>query len=241
MRRLFAVLVLGVIPLRAFCDVVVFEDSFSGSVFDSSKWDIKLPFSDSAVTQSGGKANLFARGTIVSKASFTDPYTLTGSFVNLNNTTHSAYSVFLINLRSSGNYSGDIYNNIDGLQITMWASSSAPGSNGLYFGFANGSNFLGRNWFPITGQEHFFSISDNGASVSLDIDGVRMFDYATSASWGNKIGFASRETLGGPGGSDYTGDVDLMGVQVSVPEPSSFSLLLAGGVVFAATKRRRPV
>jgi hypothetical protein len=238
MKRLFAVLVLVLAPLRSFCDVVVFEDSFAGSVFDTSKWDIKLPFSDSAVTQSGGKANLFARGTIVSKASFTDPYTLAGSFVNLNNTAHSAYSVFVISLRTSGAYTGDPYGGIDGLVVSMWARTAAPGGgDGLYFGISNGTNFLTRYWYPTTGQEHFFSLSDNGASVSLDIDGVRMFDYATSASWGNKIGFASRETLVFPG-SDYTGDVDLLGVQVSVPEPSSLSLLLAGGAVLMAGRRR---
>jgi len=238
MRRLLAVLVLCFSSMRGSCEVVVFEDSFNAPTLDSSKWDVRLPFGDSFVSQSGGKANLFARGTIVTKTSFTAPYTLTGSFVNLNNTAHSAYSVFLINLRSSGNYVGDIYGNIDGLQVTMWARASAPGGDGLYFGISNGINFLGRTWWPTTGQEHFFSISDNGASVSLDIDGVRMFDYATSASWGNKIGFASRETLGGAGGSDYTGDVDLMSVQVSVPEPSTASLFLMGGLVALARRKK---
>jgi len=119
-------LILSALTLISFiapvsAEVVVFQDTFDGSSLDGSKWNTLLPFSDSSVSVGGGAANLVARGTIVTKTSFTTPYALTGSFINQNNTAHSSYSVFLINFRSSGNViAGDIYKNLDGFQIMFW-------------------------------------------------------------------------------------------------------------------------
>lgn len=237
-----------IVPLSA--EVVVLQDSFDGSSLDSSKWNTLLPFSDSSVSVGGGAVNLVARGTIVTKTPFTAPYTLTGSFINQNNTAHSAYSVFLLNFRTSGNViSGDIYKNLDGFMISFWPRSTVGGSEGLFLTVANPAspygetkttNLASQSFFPITGQEHFFSLADYGDRFTFDVDGIRMFDYTSSTSFGNKLGFASRETLQFTG-SDYTGDVVINSVQVSVPEPSSFSLLLIGvaGVASRRLLKRR--
>jgi hypothetical protein len=250
MRRIILsvlALVSFIAPLSA--EVVVFEDSFNGNTLDSSKWNTLFPFSDSTVSVGGGAVNLVARGTIATKTSFTTPYTLTGSFINQNNTAHSAYSVFLLNFRSSGNIiSGDIYKNLDGFMISFWPRSTVGGSDGLFLSIANPAspfgetkttNLASRGFFPTTGQEHFFALTDSGDGFTFDIDGVRVFDYTSSLSFGDKIGFASRETMQFPG-SDYTGDVKVNGVQVtsSVPEPSSLSLLALGGVVVMAGRQR---
>lgn len=226
-------------------EVVVFQDTFDGSSLDGSKWNTLLPFSDSSVSVGSGAVNLVARGTIVTKTSFTAPYTLTGSFINQNNTAHSAYSVFLLNFRTSGNViSGDIYKNLDGFMISFWPRSTVGGSEGLFLTVANPAspygetkttNLASQSFFPITGQEHFFSLADYGDRFTFDVDGIRMFDYTSSTSFGNKVGFASRETLQFTG-SDYTGDVVINSVQVSVPEPSSLSLLALGGVVVASRR-----
>ena len=246
-------LVLSVLALISFiaplsAEVLVLQDSFDGSSLDSSKWNTLLPFSDSSVSVGGGAVNLVARGTIVTKTSFTAPYTLTGSFINQNNTAHSAYSVFLLNFRTSGNViSGDIYKNLDGFMISFWPRSTVGGSEGLFLTVANPAspygetkttNLASQSFFPITGQEHFFSLADYGDRFTFDVDGIRMFDYTSSTSFGNKLGFASRETLQFTG-SDYTGDVVINSVQVSVPEPSSLSLLVLGGVAMAFGRRKR--
>jgi hypothetical protein len=240
------VLAFFLVPLKA--EIVVFHDSFDGSALDGSKWTTLSPFSDSTVSVENGAVNLVARGTIVTKPSFTTPYTLTGSFINQNNTAHSAYSVFLLNFRTSGNViAGDIYKNLDGFSISFWPRSTVGGSEGLFLSVANPAspygetkttNLASQSFFPTTGQEHFFSLTDNGNSFTFDVDGIRMFDYTSAITFGNKLGFASRETLQFTG-SDYTGDVKINSLQVSVPEPSALSLLAVGGLALAINKRRR--
>jgi len=240
-------LILSVLALISFiaplpAEIVVFHDSFNGNSLDSSKWKTLSPFSDSTVSIVNGGANLVARGTIVTKTSFTVPYTLTGSFINQNNTAHSPYSVFLINFRSSGQIlSSDPYGNLDGFQITLWPSSASPDPVGLRLLY-NQTSLIGLDNFHLNnaGHEYFFSLVDTGDSITFDIDGVRYFTYSSNLSSGTQIGFASRETMQFPG-SDYTGDVKLNGVQVtsSVPEPSSLSLLVLGGVVVASGRRKK--
>jgi hypothetical protein len=229
-------LILSALTLISFiapvsAEVVVFQDTFDGSSLDGSKWNTLLPFSDSSVSVGGGAANLVARGTIVTKTSFTTPYALTGSFINQNNTAHSSYSVFLINFRSSGNViAGDIYKNLDGFQIMFWPDRE------LHLAIANPTSPYGETktatletkpFTLTTGREYFFTLTDSGTGFTFDVDGQRMFDYTSSASFGDKVGFASRETLVFTG-SDYTGDVLVKGMQVAVPEPSSLSLFLIG-------------
>jgi hypothetical protein len=240
MRRIILsvlALVSFITPLSA--EVVVFEDSFNGNSLDSSKWKTLSPFSDSTVSVGNGGVNLVARGTIVTKTSFAAPYTLTGSFINQNNTAHSPYSVFLINFRSSGQIlSSDPYGNLDGFQITLWPSSASPDPVGLRLLY-NQTSLIGLDNFHLNnaGHEYFFSLVDTGDSITFDIDGVRYFTYSSTLSSGTQIGFASRETMQFPG-SDYTGDVKINGVQVtsSVPEPSSISLLMLGALGLACRR-----
>jgi hypothetical protein len=228
-------------------EVVVFQDSFDGGSLDGAKWNTLLPYSDSSVSVGSGAVNLVARGTIVTKTSFTTPYTLTGSFINQNNTSHSAYSVFQIYFRTSGNYIPlDIYKNLDGFNISFWPMSAVGGQEAIFlqidnrespYGETKTRTLEGKPFQLTTGREYFFSLTDSGTGFTFDVDGQRIFDYTSSVSFGSNVGFASRETMAN--NPTYTGDVLVNGVQVAVPEPSSLSLLALGGGAVVMCRRRR--
>lgn len=234
-----------VAPLSA--EVVVFQDSFDGVSLDGAKWNTLLPYSDSSVSVGSGAVNLVSRGTIVTKTSFTTPYTLTGSFINQNNTDHSAYSVFQIYFRTSGNYIPlDIYKSLDGFNISFWPMTAVGGQEAIFLQIDNRESpygetkirtLEGKPFQLTTGREYFFSLTDSGTGFTFDVDGQRIFDYTSSVSFGSNVGFASRETMAN--NPTYTGDVLVKGVQVAVPEPSSLSLFVLGAVVFGVSSRRR--
>ena len=226
--------------------MVVFEDSFNGSTIDLSSWDVR----GTAANQSGGKVNLLESGIII-RGSFAAPYTLTGSYLQPSNSINSYYSSFDIFFRTSGNNDGirvSLGVNSYSIARPVWDNFSAYT---ILKSSSNSSLFqpITPDFTAAPDTEHFFTIRDSGDIVSIDIDGINIFEggvsiepplgIPTPTSWGDTIAFYAPALWVGDNflfTTVPTGGVDLMGVQVIIPEPSSLSLLLIG-VAGVASRR----
>ena len=228
MRWFLAVLVLFSISARA--DVQL-ADSFDGASIDTSKWNVLLPFSDSAVSLQNGFFKSLNRGTLSSVADFSKPYVISGTFRNNND-----FSVFGLYLRSDGiRHSNDIYGGIGGIGVGFWGPANFYSPGKLTVTRVGFSGHLYNEPLAFEPNRIYdFSILDTGTSLTLHIDGNKIFELPTLHSAGAKIGFSGRESIAG-----NIGNSDLFQIQVAViPEPSSLSLLLAGGALALARRRK---
>lgn len=227
MRQLVALLVMALAG-NAWSQVL-FSDSFDGAVLDSSKWSTIFPFSGAELSVQGGFLRSNGRGTIVTKAGLNSPYTVKGSFSNAND-----FSVFEVWLRSDGitiPTSGEGW--VGGIGISFWGGPNFWSSPGVKVGLSDYSpNIFTDSTGFNPNQTYEFIITDFGNRITLDVDGVRRFDVSTSFSTGNKIAFNSRQNLSG-----QLGQTDVFQIEI-VPEPSTFSLLLSGGALLMARRRR---
>ena len=228
MKRLFALLVLGVCSARA--DVQL-ADSFDGSVIDASKWNVLLPFADSAVSLQNGFFKSLNRGTLTSVADFNQPYVISGTFRNNND-----FSVFGLYLRSDGvRHPSDSFGGVGGIGVGFWGPANFYSPGKLTVTRVGFSGHLYNEPLAFEPNRIYdFSILDTGTSLTLHIDGNKIFELPTLHSAGAKIGFSGRESIAG-----NIGNSDLFQIQVAViPEPSSLSLLLAGGALALARRRK---
>ena len=201
---------------------VLLTDSFEGSTLDSAKWEALFPFSDSSISVQEGYLSSLNRGIILSKAQFVNPITVSGNF-NLK----YSHSLFQIILRSDGQYTSDLpYGVVNGVTVGFM--------NGVVWVDEYGISNVGHLWddYRNIGLDVFqsFSISDNGFEISVSLNGNQLFSVSTSFSPGSKVAFFGRENVYGPDRTDI-GQIEI------VPEPSSLSLLLVGGVVLMAGRR----
>ena len=235
MRRLLAVLVLALAG-NAWSQVLL-SDSFGGGAIDSSKWDVYLPWALSSVSLQNGAMRSVNRGTIVTRQDFGFPYVFTGTFRH-----SSIYDVTTLYLRSSGQReTTDFYGGMTGIGISLWSSfhPTFGGGNihitrsGISGSFATYTLGLNPN------IDYSFWIRDTGDALSVRVTGsdISPIDWYVPIAFsaGSKIALASRENTIH---TTQTGILDLLEVQVAVPEPSSLSLLLAGSAVLMAGRRR---
>ena len=238
MVRLLAVLVLAGTSVNA--QIWVESYTYSGSSLDSQKWTlssssgiVQYTFLNPGLTLSGG-------GWSLVDWYYRLPTNLDWSVVQ----------------RFKGSSSGSVWKNAyvaanDGFNdivITYEHQTIAGNANPTWFS-ANGGDetFITENW-----NYHWFGLVYNSTSrtlsrvFSLDSDqNIPLEDSFTKISDVN-INASSNEikittgVLFQSGSSEFT-FTDFQIVPYSVPEPSSISLLLAGGAVFAAARRRRLV
>jgi hypothetical protein len=229
------VFVLVLAPLRSFCDVVVFEDSFNGSVFDTSKWQVFAPLPDSSMTISSGNAVFFQRGILITQQNLPTSYIVTGRFAF----TGGPYDQFHINLRTDGALMQDWWNFPNDVYVGFNRRYGDPGVEGQNnvrlqaYGETLGSfTFINDIFYD-------FKIIDTGDSITLFLDDLTVpFLFAnTTAGSGNKIGIQNRGYV--PWFPTSDNQVKLDYITISVPEPYSLSLLLAGGSVLMAGRRRK--
>ena len=212
----------------------LFSDPFDGSAIDSSKWDVLSPYSDSTVSVQNGSLRSVCRGTIVTKDTFTltsySPLVVSGSFQLANE-----FSVFEVWLRSDGVIiPTNPYGWVGGVGISFWSGWNSWSSPGLKIGLSDMSPNLfddGIRFNP--NQIYSFRITDTGTSLSVEVDGTQRASITTSFTKGNKVAFNGRQNLDG-----QLGQIDIFDTQI-VPEPSSLSLLLVGGALLMAGRRRK--
>lgn len=225
---------------------LLFSDNFDGDAIDSSKWDVSLPFGSSSVAVQSGEFRSLNRGTIITKQEFTSPYILSGMLRH-----SSYYDETTFYLRSDGQReTADIYGGRTGVAISFCSNYVSYDENGNYSAGGIRINTNGQNNFAYInrtlspGIDYSFSIHDFGYGFSVEITGFDgspggspfgLIALGNHYSAGSKIALASRDN-----NSDIseTGRTDLLEVQVSVPEPSSGSLLIAGGMLALARRRK---
>jgi len=214
----------------------LFSDNFDGAVLDANKWNTTAPFLDSTLSVQDGYLSSLNRGIAITKDGFSGGYTVSGSF-SLN----SLYDIFNITLRSDGQITPSLsYGVVNGVTVGFWGGygNGTPTGFGWVWADEYGTVNDGHLWTTdlVIGEKTIrtFSIFDSGSSLTVSVDNQQLFSVATTFAPGDKI--AVHGTASGP--NLNPGRVDIFDIQV-VPEPSSFSLLLAGGVVFAAVRRRK--
>ena len=219
---------------------ILLTDDFGGSSVDSQKWVVSTATPGSSVTVADGYLDLVNRGVITSVRDFSSPIQIEGRFQFLNNAT----SNFYIWLRSTGLGQPGI-----GIKFEIQAEPWNPELRQISIGDYTGSpetwteNVLiynHSNKIISLDTWYNFKVIDTGSELSLFFNGATSptLSLSTSGSAGSKVAFFNRE--GGANGS-WISDGGLTrfdSITISVPEPSSLSLLLAGGAVLMAGRRR---
>jgi len=247
MVRLLAVLVLvGITSHECFSQVWVEDYQYNGTELDSSKWTFSSMFEPPTLTFNGSSMNVTmpTANSSVARTSFirwhqflplnqswsvvqrfkSNPiqprvsWMYAGGVVNLSNGVSPFYlSDGMLNsvggYSTSGGVSGMISNLIDDSYYWMGVShDSASKSLVNIFSFTSTSTLPDNSAFQILGD-------------SVSTAGSENFSFRPTISWG----FIDK------GSYELT---DFKIVPYSVPEPSSLSLLLAGGAVALARRRK---
>lgn len=240
MKRLLAVLVLALAG-NAWSQTLLI-DPFEGSAIDLSKWNVNIPYSDSAVFLESGEVVFRNGGSLITKDSLPTSTTLSGSF----RFTGSMWDRFSINLRSNGNlrfgtygtYASDIYVEIQ----HTGGESGGPIKNVTVS--HDGVAHYDQGQFGAFGRfesntTYDFKIEDTGVNVNVYVNDfiTPLVTATTSTREGFLIAIGNRE--GGGNGSWISNGSELRLDNISIiPEPSSLSLLLAGGAVLMARRRK---
>ena len=208
---------------------ILVNDTFSGTSLDTSEWQTIAPFSGSGVSVSGGSAISTRRGILATKDEITAPYTISGSF-----RIPSSNGMFSVSLRSNldtePNFSGvsgivvSFVNEFDSVQIHTLTAAGSTTTLVPNFSYAFDSS-----------SSYSFAINDDGANLSLAINGTTMANFSSTFATGTHVAFYSREYSGS------TAALESVTITTSaVPEPSSFAALAGlAGLGLAATRRRR--
>ena len=234
MARFVAILFLLTSPLRS---QLFLSDNFDGSEIDNSKWDVFLPYANSAVYVQNGVLKSKNYGFIVSKQSFSGPYSVSFVFGPLNSPSLVMKSNDQFLLRQSN------------LSIDPFSQVTGADGNGLIV-------IIGTLDLPLSNQEPYagaetddpFVFNDYETSLTTllkttDSNGTTFSEYElwpNPEAWPNSSAPSFTGTKIGFFGSSADAEASLFSVQVlSIPEPSALSLLAIGLCGLALVRRRR--
>src|SRR6478609_1230817 len=196
---------------------ILFDD-FNDGVIDPTKWQQISPFGLSLITESGGAMTITGRGIVLAAPAMPSSYSITGSFRR-----NDPQEFFKIVLRSNLSLSANLesYSERKGIQIAFSDIPSIAIENHISGG---GTGPLA---YPINaGQFYNFEILDDGANVSVSINGSLVISLATSDSVGNRVAFYGKDF-----GITSTSFDNI--TITEVPEPSAIALLGLSFAVFA--------
>jgi len=224
-KKTIAIFLLAGITSSSYAATSIF-DNFNDGVIDATKWQVILPFGVSQLVENNGYIQSVGRGILGTKDNVDANIQISGKFMAVDlhanpkisfRSDLSAYDSFGSRLGLTLNFSI----NTPGLWIESRWSDGTGGTIGSAASYS---------WQ--TGVFYDFQINDDGNNIEVFINGVSTLTGFTSRRAGDLVGFFSREA------SDSTARFDDISIQV-IPEPSSLSLLLAGGAVLMAGRRRK--
>lgn len=204
-----------------------FSDNFDGDSINSGFWSSALPFAGSQLSVQNGYLTTTSRGTLQTVSEFSSPYTISGSVIF-----NDPYEHFSITMRSDlQEMLGNPYYGLTGVK----AGFSVDGGQASIqvFTSTNVTILAVTNYAFTVGSTYNFSITDWGYTVDLALEGESLLSADTDYASGAKIAFQSREF------SNTSSSIDSVQIQ-SVPEPSTYALLLfSGAASLWALKRRK--
>ena len=232
MKRSLALLVLA-LATNAWSQVLL-TDSFDGSLIDASKWQALAPLSDSSITVSNGNAVFFQRGILITQQNLPSSYIIEGRFTF----SGGPNDMFHINLRTDGALMQDWWNFPNDVYVGFNRTLGDPGVAGVNNVRLQAYGETLKSFTFVNDVYYEFKIIDTGSSITLFLDdlSVPFLTTDTTMGSGNKIGIQNRGYV--PWFPTYDNQVKLDYLTISVPEPSSLSLLIAGGAVLMARRRR---
>ncbi len=220
---------------------VILSDNFNGQSVNISIWTPSAPLSDSQIGVSGGTANFFQRGILVTNNSLPNAIDITGRFAF----TGGSYDQFQINLRTNGVLLSPYYNFQNNIYVGF---NRRGGDDGNQTGLNNLTLAAGVNTPGVLGNFTFldnvfydFRVLDTGTSISVFIGDLNnpLLSVNTTERTGNLLGIENRGFV--PFFPTYDNAVKLDFIQIStVPDfGSTIGLLTLALLAITALRKRR--
>ena len=222
MIRLLTVLVLAGLSACSYAATSIF-DNFNDGVIDTTKWQVLLPFGNSQIVENNGYVQSISRGVLGTKDDVDSNIQISGKFMFVAQDPK-------ISFRSDLS-SWDGYGERTGVTIAFGLGGQNIRIEGRWGDGSSGTIGVERPYAWQSGIYYDFQINDDGNFIEVLINGSSVVSGSTNQRMGNRVGFFGNE-MGG-----MTAQFDDVSIQ-GVPEPSSLSLLLAGGLVALAGRRK---
>jgi len=218
-------------------------DEFNDGSINASVWKTFYPsFGNSALTAGGGVMTFQNGAFLTTVNQFNNP-TVSGRF----SFAGWAYDRLKVIIRSNGSSIDSNWQTpISGIGIQFTPSSNPDyGSSKTiqFWDFTTATQLASAAVTINMNTFYDFRIVDNGNLISVFLNNsvTPDFTYATNLNYGSYVQIGNREQAAGFGPPPYYVQLDTISVSASVPEPSSLSLLLLGGAVITAARRRSSV
>jgi len=235
MKKLILFLLVAVGLIGSASAAVVFQDDFSGTSVDATKWDV-TNLGGGYITQGGGVLTFnhpgYSDGSILkSLHDFNTPFEISGSFQGPANSIHSIIT------RASGDYHNVFYNDAFGLVFNFYFGNSLSiymmSPDNIIQNIEGGDVSITYN--PMTWN--YYRITDYGNSATVELNGAIIANVAVDPSfgYGNKILLTDGDNWGGGPSYSSIGPVTIS----SVPEPSTYALFGIGAIGLLLVLRRK--
>lgn len=238
---------LGFLSVTAFAPAlgaasIVLSDQFNDTTIDNGLWNALAPLSDSQIYESGGTANFFQRGVLITQNDLPDAIQIDArfAFVGAENDQLS------IATRFNGTLIPPYYPWNSSIGITLSRKGgddhSTMGVNNVYL---SGGDFALTSFLFLTNVFYDLRIVDTGTHLSLYINDLvtPLLETDTALRTGNRLGLMNRGTV--PWFPTYNNALKLDYITVtdlSEPVPDGgmtvVYLGLAGVILFFRRKTR---
>jgi hypothetical protein len=205
-------------------------DNFNDGLLNSDYWQVSHPnnpFSD--VVESLGYVSVINRGALATNFDLDLPYIVSGKFKMKDD-----IEIFSVGLRSDLQQ-GSIFGEISGISVYFNNDYNKIGMNEYTDSILTDNYSLTMKDYSFTTNETYsFEIIDTRESIDVYLNNNLELSIENNTHYGTKIGFYSREYYSG----NHVTEIDEISIE-TVPEPSSYALLLGGLALGIVALRRR--
>tara|TARA_X000000950_G_scaffold286642_1_gene396181 strand:- start:18 stop:713 length:696 start_codon:yes stop_codon:yes gene_type:complete len=205
-------------------------DNFDDGLLNSDYWQVSHPnnpFSD--VVESLGYVSVINRGALATNFDLDLPYIVSGKFKMKDD-----IEIFSVGLRSDLQQ-GSIFGEISGISVYFNNDSNIIGINEYTNSILTDNYSLTmKDYIFTTNETYSFEIVDTRESIDVYLNNSLELSIENNTHYGTKIGFHSREYYNG----NHITEIDEISIE-TVPEPSSYALLLGVLALGLVALRRR--